>query len=75
MLNYISKHYTGAEGIPIWITENGMGVAGEASLTLEQQVDDTVRQTYYAGYVEAMLQAIIEDGVKVGGYMAWSLME
>ena len=75
LLNYISKRYTAALDIPIWITENGMGVENESSFPLEDKINDRVRQTYYAGYVEAMLQAVLEDGVNVGGYMAWSLME
>ena len=44
-------------------------------MPLAQAIDDTPRQEYYAGYIHAMLQAMREDGVNVGGYMAWSLLD
>lgn len=74
-LVYIHEHYTKNTDIPIWVTENGFPVDGEADMSLEDAINDTARQEYYAGYIYAMLQAMREDGVKVGGYMAWSLLE
>lgn len=74
-LVYIHKHYTKTSGIPIWITENGFPVDGEAEMPLEERIEDTPRQEYYAGYLKAMMEAIQIDGVKMGGYMAWSLLE
>lgn len=74
-LVYIHERYTKDTHVPIWITENGFPVDGEADMSLDKAVDDTPRQEYYAGYIAAMLQAMREDGVKVGGYMAWSLLE
>lgn len=52
-----------------------MGVENEATFSLDGQIHDVVRQAYYAGYIEAMLQAIVEDGIMIDGYMAWSLLE
>lgn len=75
LLNYISERYTKANGLSIYITENGFAVEGEADLPFEQQINDPLRQEYYAQYLDAMFKAIKEDGVVIGGYMAWSLLE
>lgn len=75
LLNYISRTYTKELKIPIWITENGFAIDGEAGLSREAILRDTQRQDYYAGYVGAMFDAVLDDGVDVGGYMGWSLLE
>lgn len=74
LLEHISERYTKAAGHAIYITENGFTVEGEADMPLAQQIADTQRQAYYAGYINAMLEAM-EGGVNIGGYMAWSLLE
>jgi beta-glucosidase len=75
LLNYISQNYTKPLGIPIWITENGFATENESKLSFDQIIDDKQRQNYYAGYLGAMFDAIREDGVNIGGYMGWSLLE
>lgn len=72
---YIHQRYTKASGIAIWVTENGFPRDGEADMPLEQRLEDTERQHYFAGYLRAMVDAMREDGVNMGGYMAWSLLE
>lgn len=44
-------------------------------MSLEQVVDDQFRVRYFGLYIDAISQAINEDGVKVAGYYAWSLMD
>ena len=44
-------------------------------MTVEQAVDDQFRVRYFGLYIDAISQAINEDGVKVAGYYAWSLMD
>ena len=44
-------------------------------MTLEQAVDDQFRVRYFGLYLDAISQAINEDGVNVAGYFAWSLMD
>lgn len=44
-------------------------------MSLEQAVDDQFRVRYFGLYIDAISQAINEDGVKVAGYYAWSLMD
>jgi beta-glucosidase len=61
--------------VPIYVTENGFSVPDENALSLDEALDDSMRVHYYEGYLNAMLDAINVDGVKVLGYMAWSLLE
>lgn len=70
----MSTTYSKNAGHAIYITENGFATEGEANMTLEQQLHDVQRQQYYAGYLNAMLEAM-QNGVNIGGYMAWSLLE
>ncbi|RSH90093.1 hypothetical protein EHS25_001426 [Saitozyma podzolica] len=75
LLRYIHARYTGPLGLAIYVTENGFPVEGEGKLSIDEAVNDTLRQTYYAGYVEQLLRAVKEDGIDMGGYMAWSLLD
>ncbi|XP_063629966.1 lactase/phlorizin hydrolase-like [Cydia splendana] len=52
----------------IYVTESGWSGAPDASLIDEDRV------TYYATIMEQMLDAI-DEGVKLKGYMAWSLLD
>jgi beta-glucosidase len=75
LLRHCHERYLVADGIPLWVTENGFANAGEANWTREEQINDTQRQDYYAGYLKELAEAVKEDGIKVEGYMAWSLLE
>ncbi|OSX63480.1 glycoside hydrolase family 1 protein [Postia placenta MAD-698-R-SB12] len=71
LLNYLWKTYEK----PIYVTENGFAVKNENVLPLEGVVLDTDRIDYFDGYANAMLQAVVEDGVPVKGYFGWSLLD
>lgn len=72
LLRWISER----NGRPkILVTENGTSLRGENELSKEEVVEDGFRVDYFRGYVEAMAEAVAEDGVDVRAYMAWSLME
>jgi beta-glucosidase len=72
LLNWLSKRY----GYPtIYVTENGTSIMGENDMPREQILEDDFRVKYFHDYVNAMALASAEDGVKVQGYMAWSLMD
>ncbi|RYC78350.1 hypothetical protein BFJ63_vAg18777 [Fusarium oxysporum f. sp. narcissi] len=43
-------------------------------MTKEQSVKDEFRQKYFVDHLNAIVGAI-EDGAKVNGYFAWSLMD
>ncbi|GMK59772.1 hypothetical protein CspeluHIS016_0803780 [Cutaneotrichosporon spelunceum] len=82
ILRHVHTHYTGpaaqtqAQGgrFPIYVTENGFAVAGEEHMSAAEVQDDVQRQNYFVGYVREMVRAV-QDGVDVGGYMAWSLLD
>lgn len=75
LLQYIHDHWTKEAGHPIFVTENGFCVAGEAEMTREQACNDIERQTFFTGYIREMALAVRDDGINVGAYMAWSLLE
>ena len=52
-----------APGVPVFVTENGIATA-----------DDTRRVAYTRGAL-AGLHAAIADGIRVEGYLAWSLLD
>ncbi|MCH8536811.1 MAG: beta-glucosidase [Alkalimonas sp.] len=56
---------------PVYITENGAAMPDEL---LQGQVDDPRRVAYFEQHLLAV-HAAIEQGVRIGGYFAWSLMD
>lgn len=75
LLQYIADRYTRADNIPIYITENGFPIQDEDQFSREEAINDLQRQTYYAGYLRQLFEASRDDGINIGGYMAWSLLE
>ncbi|KAK8108586.1 glycosyl hydrolase family 1 [Apiospora sp. TS-2023a] len=72
LINWLSKRY----GYPdIYVTESGTSIKGEDDLPFPEILNDTFRVKYFKDYVNAMAKAVSEDGCKVKGYMAWSLMD
>jgi beta-glucosidase/6-phospho-beta-glucosidase/beta-galactosidase len=70
LLNYVSNRY--GKDTPIFCTEAGWSVAAKTSLEGKY---DTGRMMYYASYLNEAWKAINEDGVKLVGFAAWSLMD
>jgi len=48
-------------------------VPGESSIPLSEALHDTFVSIHYSGYLSSVMKAK-DEGVKVGGYFAWSLM-
>ncbi|MCJ1253642.1 hypothetical protein MMC24_001454 [Lignoscripta atroalba] len=72
LLGWLSERY----GHPkIYVTENGTSIKGENDLPAEQIVNDDFRLEYFRDYINAMADAVKEDGVDCRAYMAWSLMD
>lgn len=69
LMNWIWNRYH----LPIIVTENGCPCGGEEDVNIAK--DDQFRQRYLALYLDAISQAIYEDGVEVQGYYVWSLMD
>ncbi|XP_078588140.1 lactase/phlorizin hydrolase-like [Branchiostoma floridae x Branchiostoma japonicum] len=68
LLNFIKLNYGDPE---VLVTENGRS---DGDVTPPLMVD-TCRICYYMTYIDEVLKAIEEDGVKVRAYTAWSLMD
>lgn len=60
---WINKEY---HNPPVIVTENGVSDRGG--------LNDKSRINYFNSYLDAVLNAM-EDGCKVTGYIAWSLMD
>ncbi|GKU94138.1 hypothetical protein SLEP1_g7666 [Rubroshorea leprosula] len=58
----------------IYITENGIDQMNNATLSLKESLIDYMRIHYYHKHL-SFLQSAIQDGVKVKGYFAWSLLD
>ncbi|KIM51332.1 glycoside hydrolase family 1 protein, partial [Scleroderma citrinum Foug A] len=71
LLNYIWNRYKH----PIYVTENGFCVKNESSKPMEDALRDTDRVNYFRGITAALKTAVLDDGVDVRGYLAWSLLD
>lgn len=71
ILNWVWKRY----GCKIIVTENGCPCPGEHEMGVADSVQDDFRVRYIELYIDAISKAINDDGVDVGGYFAWSLMD
>lgn len=72
LLRRVNDEYTAAAGVALVITENGSAYDDEVEP--DGSVVDTERVTYLIDHLAATLDAI-DDGVRVGGYFAWSLLD
>lgn len=74
LLKHVHTTYKPAGGI--LVTENGVAVK-EANEDMAVRDGDTGRSriSFYEGYLQALHQAISEDGVDVRAYFLWSLMD
>ncbi|CAN6169068.1 unnamed protein product [Urochloa humidicola] len=68
-VNYVKGTY---ENPTMILAENGMDQPGNISIT--QGVHDTIRIHYYRDYITELKKAI-DDGARVIGYFAWSLLD
>jgi beta-glucosidase len=61
-----------ADGLPLYITENGR--AAEDYVNPQGEVDDIERVRYLNTHLEAAARAI-KDGASLAGYFVWSLLD
>lgn len=68
-LNWMQDHYH----LPLFIVENGLGAFDEVGD--DGIVHDDYRIDYLKRHIQAMKQAIDEDGVNVMGYTSWGCID
>ena len=68
-LKRLQKEYTGE--LPIYVTENGMA---NTDTPINGRVMDQARIEYLSSHLGQVRRALAE-GVPVGGYFAWSLLD
>ena len=69
----VLREFHARYGLPLYVTENGAGIYGEA-VDAEGRVQDHERLLYLQGHLEACHRAIA-DGVDLRGYLVWSLLD
>ena len=70
-LRYTLNHVYDRYGLPIMITENGLGAR---DTLVDGQVHDDYRIAYLKAHIEQMRLAI-DDGVELVGYTPWSAID
>lgn len=65
ILNYVYRRY----GLPVMVTENGLGA--EDIPGPEGTVEDDYRIEYLSQHIEQMKKAVLIDGVECIGYLTW----
>ncbi|KAI2943666.1 hypothetical protein CBS147321_4603 [Aspergillus niger] len=75
LLVHCWERYAQQSNMPIFVYENGYAVENESSMSLEDIVNDVHRQEYHNLYIKALCDAVIDNGVHVEGYHAWSLLD
>ncbi|KAJ5689572.1 Glycoside hydrolase family 1 [Penicillium macrosclerotiorum] len=76
--NLFRKHLTRVYrkyGKPIYVTENGCPCPDEDKMGVDEAVNDTYRIRYFENHLDAVGLACNEDGAKILGYFAWSLLD
>ncbi|GKU27013.1 family 1 glycosylhydrolase [Clostridium folliculivorans] len=68
-LNRLQERYN----LPLFIVENGMGAIDKVEE--DGSVHDTYRMEYLARHIEAMKEAVEEDGVNLMGYTPWGCID
>ena len=72
-LRYIMNRFYERYEIPLFIVENGLGY--DDQMDESRHVNDDYRIDYLRQHIEAMKQAILEDGVDVIGYTPWGCID
>ena len=61
--------------IEVRVTESGCDGPGEDKTPLPAVLRDDFRVSYFRGYVEAAERAVLDDGVELTSYAAWSILD
>ncbi|MCH4170260.1 MAG: 6-phospho-beta-glucosidase [Lactobacillus sp.] len=72
-LRYVLNRLYDRYQIPLFIVENGFGA--EDKLEVDHSIHDQNRIQYIKAHIEAVEQAVSEDGVAVMGYTPWGIID
>jgi beta-glucosidase len=72
LLRQVHDDYTASAGVALYVTENG--AAYDDVVETDGTVHDASRSAFLTAHLGAILDAI-DDGIPVGGYFYWSLMD
>lgn len=68
-LNHLYERYH----LPLFIVENGLGTQDDPKYPTF--VEDDYRIDYLNGHLKNMMEAVIEDGVELIGYLMWGIID
>ncbi|XP_022736507.1 vicianin hydrolase-like [Durio zibethinus] len=71
LMVYIKEKYNNP---PIYVTENGVAEANNASLTVKEAIKDGTRIRSLDGHLKSLLKAI-QEGVNIKGYYMWAFLD
>ncbi|KAG4948757.1 hypothetical protein AAZX31_15G101800 [Glycine max] len=71
ILTYLKHRYN---NIPMFITENGIGMRENSNHATKEIINDVERVEYLRGYLDSLATAI-RKGADVRGYFVWSLLD
>ncbi|CAG9333785.1 unnamed protein product [Blepharisma stoltei] len=72
LLNWVKNRYNNPD---IYVLENGVSCPGENTVPEAQALNDTFRMDYLYNHIMNMVDAVVNDGVRVKGYFVWSLLD
>lgn len=72
-LRLVLNELSGRYNLPLFVVENGF--AAQEELTSDGEVHDAVHIDYFRKHIEAMRQAVGEDGVELMGYTPWAWID
>lgn len=58
---------------PLFIVENGLGT--KDVMELDGSIQDDYRIRYMKAHIQAMMQAVLEDGIPLLGYLSWGIID
>ncbi|MCU7556165.1 6-phospho-beta-glucosidase [Macrococcus capreoli] len=72
-LRYVLNTLYNRYQIPLFIVENGFGAIDEVEA--DGSINDDTRIDYFRSHIEAVKDAVLEDGVELLGYTPWGIID
>ncbi|MGV2875788.1 6-phospho-beta-glucosidase [Macrococcus capreoli] len=72
-LRYVLNTLYNRYQLPLFIVENGFGAIDEVEA--DGSINDNTRIDYFRSHIEAVKDAVLEDGVELLGYTPWGIID